>query len=109
MTPKIYAAAERSIREIWQYTYHAWGEQQADQYFNGLIDCIEQIPNDRTSWRNVAFEGFAGVWFVEYRYHNVYFRELTDGRLGVISVLNKIRNLPARLREDDDNMGATAQ
>jgi len=36
-------AAQRDLENIWLYTYENWSAEQADRYYNLLIDEIEFI------------------------------------------------------------------
>lgn len=40
------------------------------------------------------------LYFVRYERHYVFFRELSDDGIGVISILHESMDLPRRLRED---------
>ena len=40
--------------------------------------------------------------FIRYEHHYLLFREFSDGRLGVISVLLENMDIPSRLRDDQD-------
>ena len=73
----------------------------------GLYRAIEGIQNNRMVWREVRHEQIAGVYFVRYEHHYLFFRELADGRLGIISVLHKRMDLPNRLREDQHDAKET--
>ncbi len=42
------------------------------------------------------------VWFLRHRHHVVFFRELSGGIIGVISILHENMHLPARLNADAD-------
>lgn len=42
---------------------------------------------------------FSGVFFFRYKRHYVLFRELSQGSLGVITILHGTMDLPSRLRE----------
>ncbi|MBL9204945.1 MAG: type II toxin-antitoxin system RelE/ParE family toxin [Opitutaceae bacterium] len=41
-----------------------------------------------------------GIFYFRQEHHTVFFRRLSKGRIGVITVLHGSMNLPARLRED---------
>jgi len=43
---------------------------------------------------------FAGIWFVRHEHHYLFFLELSDGYVGIISILHENMDLPTRLRED---------
>ncbi|MCB1228762.1 MAG: type II toxin-antitoxin system RelE/ParE family toxin [Verrucomicrobiae bacterium] len=100
MTHKIYPSARERILEVWEYTEEKWGEDQADRYVAGLVAELDKISKSRHRWKPVGEEGFSGVYFAKYRHHFVFFRELSDGVLGVIAVLHEVMDLPKRLIEE---------
>ena len=102
MAAKIYQAAKERILEIWDYTERTWGEEQADKYVCGLVDAINAEHGKRHQWRQVMDESLGGVFFIRYQHHYLFFRELSGGTLGVISILHENMDIPARLREDSE-------
>lgn len=102
MPHKIYPPAKRAIKDIWKYTVDQWGEDQANVYIHGLHGTIQKLAENRMIWRQLTHPGVQGVYFARYEHHYLFFRELSDGCLGVISVLHENMNLPFRLCEDLD-------
>lgn len=102
MAAKIYQAAKDRILEIWDYTEQTWGEEQADKYVRGLVEAINAAKDKPHQWRRVTDEALSGVFFFRHQYHYVFFRELSDGTLGVISIIHENMDIPARLREDSE-------
>jgi plasmid stabilization system protein ParE len=100
MSHKVFPAARRAIIEIWHYTQRTWGDKQADKYVRGLSRTIDQAAADRTRWKSADFEGVSNVYFVKYERHFIFFRELSQRRLGVISILHDNMNIPIRLKID---------
>jgi len=98
--PKIFAPAEARLLEIWEYTLETWGEAQADLYLRELIKAIHSLPLQRHLWRSVPDQTLRGVWIVRHQHHFVFFRELPSGSIGIISILHTSMDLPARLKED---------
>ena len=45
-------------------------------------------------------EVLPGVFFFRHQHHYVFFRELSKGTLGVISILHENMDLPSRLKQD---------
>jgi toxin ParE1/3/4 len=41
--------ATKDLENIWLYTFENWSLEQADRYFNLIIDEIESISNDPSS------------------------------------------------------------
>lgn len=102
MRHRIYPPARRAIKGIWKYTDGRWGEDQADAYVRGLYQALEHVANNPASWHPVKHADLPGISFIRYEHHYIFFRELSDGRLGVISVLHEDMDIPARLRDDLD-------
>ncbi|MFZ4766107.1 MAG: type II toxin-antitoxin system RelE/ParE family toxin [Roseimicrobium sp.] len=100
MSAKIYPAARERILEVWEYTERVWGEEQADKYVRELVAAIDAIVGKRYEWRPVMDEALPGVFFFRHRHHYIFFRELSKGALGVISILHENMDIPARLSED---------
>ena len=102
MRHKIYPAAHRRLIEIWHYTDKTWGETQADKYIRGLNKAIEKAAYNKYLWRKIAHEEISGIYFVRYEHHYIFFRELSNGVLGVVNVLHENMDIPSRLKEDLD-------
>lgn len=103
MRHRIYPAARRRLIEIWRYTDRIWGEKRADQYIRGLYRAIEKAASSRHLWRKLEHEEIAGIFFVRYEHHYIFFRELEKGVLGVVNVLHENMDIPNRLKEDSNN------
>ena len=48
-------------------------------------------------------EALPSVFFFRHQHHYIFFRELSDKSLGVISILHENMDIPSRLREDWDS------
>jgi len=105
MAAKVYQAAKERILEIWDYTERTWGEEQADKYVRGLVEAVNKVQGKRHRWRRMMDEALIGVFFIRYQHHYLFFRELSDGTLGVISILHENMDIPARLRDDSERGG----
>lgn len=46
--------ASKDIENIWLYTFENWSQEQADRYFNLIIDEIENISNDPLSGKDYS-------------------------------------------------------
>ena len=100
MAARIFPAAKRQILEIWSYTEKTWSEDQADKYVRELVAAINSAEGNRHLWRPVVDEDLPLVFFFRHQHHYVFFRELSKGSLGVISILHENMDIPSRLRED---------
>lgn len=62
------------------------------------------VSRRRLRWRPVADRALRGVWFFRHRHYFVFFRALTAGGIGVITVLHGNMDIPARLKEDAERI-----
>ena len=100
MNARFYPSARIRLNQIWEYSVEQWGEGEAESYVRGLFEYVASMAARRHEWRPVKHDRFKGVFFVRYRHHFVFFKELGSGALGVISILHEKMDIPQRLRED---------
>lgn len=100
MRVRILPAAKAKILEIWSYTESAWGGEQADKYVSELIEAIRRQGAKRDQWKPVRHPSIDNVYFARHSRHFIFFKELDDGSIGVISILHESMDIPARLRDD---------
>jgi toxin ParE1/3/4 len=93
------AIAGERLNEI-VYTRKAWGQAQAEAYIHGLFDCFDGIARRDRLWRGVpAGFGIEG-YYCRYEHHYVYWRLLSDGMIGIVTILHERMHLMDRFRED---------
>jgi plasmid stabilization system protein ParE len=107
MPAKLYRAARDRLLEIWDYSERTWGEAQADAYVCELVSAVHQAAEKKTHWRLLKNRTMPGVYFIRHRNHFIFFRELSGGEIGVISVLHENMDLPSRLFDDANSDEST--
>jgi len=100
MAVEIFSAAEERLVQIWKYTESEWGATQADDYLRGLVKAIKDSDRHRKRWKRFSDKSIRGVFYLRYRQHRIFFREFSDGVVGVITILHESMDLSARLKED---------
>jgi len=106
MKYRFFKTADAVQDEIWDYTCEQWGEEQAKKYINGLHKYIAELADKKTPWKSlpqklvVPSDLKIKVYFSQYENHYIFFRELPDGKIGVMSILHKKMDLPVRLASD---------
>lgn len=96
----IQEAASWRLDEIYRYTRDHWGTDQADLYIIGLFEAFDGIDTHRASSRPIPAEfGIAGYFF-RYERHFVYWRRLSNGDIGIVTLLNERMHQFNRLRDD---------
>lgn len=103
---RFYPRADAAQDKIWRDTVETWGEKQAVTYITGLHTHLQRLCEERAIWRKlpqrlaVPADVKHEAYFSRYEHHYVFFRELDNGDLGVMSILHERMDLPVRLAED---------
>lgn len=97
---RIQEAASYRLDEIYRYTRQRWGRKQADRYIKGLFAAFEKIDTRDVASRPVpAAFGVDGYVF-RYERHFVYWRRLSDGAIGIVTILHERMHQIDRFREN---------
>lgn len=99
----IEASANAAIDDLYAYTIERWGEAQADKYLSGLFARFEAIVSKEVLWRPVPSEIEIEAWVSRYEHHYVYWKQLDDGRVGIMAVLHERMHQAVRLVELRDD------
>lgn len=97
---RVQAAASYRIDEIYRYTRDRWGEQQADRYVTGLFQAFAGIETHAVASRPVPAEFGVDGYFFRYERHVVYWRRLSNGDIGIVTILHEKMHQIRRFRED---------
>ncbi len=91
-------SAVNDLNEIWNYTFDQWSENQADQYYQMLLDRFNDIvknPNIGKSYSKIA-TGLLG--FVAKR-HVIFYRQLDNETIEITRILHGSMDVKVRMRE----------
>ena len=97
---RVQEAASRRIDEIYLYSRHRWGTERADTYITGLFESFDRLASDGVFSRPipVAFE-VHGYCF-RYERHYVYWKILSGGDIGIVTILHERMHQMDRFRDD---------
>jgi len=99
-TVRVQEAASWRLDEIYRYTRERWGEAQAKHYITGLFEAFERIDTHGVASRPVPAEfGVEGFYF-RYKRHFVYWRRLSNGDIGIVTILHERMHQIGRFKED---------
>ncbi|MCB5364165.1 type II toxin-antitoxin system RelE/ParE family toxin [Pusillimonas sp. CC-YST705] len=97
---RVQYAASLRLDEIYRYTRAQWGEQQAVRYVTGLFDAFAKITSHGVVSQPVPSEFGVEGFFFRYEKHFVYWRWLSDGDIGIVTILHERMHQIERFRED---------
>ena len=101
MTPvRVQQTAALRIEEIHRYSRNRWGTAQADAYITGLFEAFDRIATGGVASRPVPAEFGVDGFVFRYRRHFVYWKTLSNGDIGIVTVLHERMHQLGRLRED---------
>jgi plasmid stabilization system protein ParE len=97
---RIQAAASHRLDEIYRYTRDHWGVEQADRYITGLFEAFDKIGTHGVISRPVPAEFGVDGYCFRYERHFVYWRRLSNGDIGSVTILHERMHQIGRFRED---------
>ncbi len=103
---RLFHTADSRQDEIWDYTLENWGEKQAEKYITELHRHLAKLSSSRLLWRtlpgNLAVPDDLDipVYFSHFKHHYIFFRKLSNGCIGIMTILHDSMDIPVRLSED---------
>ncbi len=97
---RIQDGAGHRLDEIYAYTSHNWGDAQADTYIRGLFDKFKAIAAREFPWRAIPAEFGVDGYFCRYQKHVIYWKLLSDGKIGIVTILHERMHQIERLKDD---------
>jgi toxin ParE1/3/4 len=97
---RVQEAASHRLDEIYRYTRDRWGVEQAERYITGLFEAFGKIETHEVMSRPVPAEFGVDGYFFRYERHFVYWRKLSNGDIGIVTILHERMHQIDRLRDD---------
>lgn len=95
-------AAAFRLDEIYRYTRDRWGEAQAARYIDGLFDLFARLETESVLSKPIPAEFGVNGFVSRYESHVIYWRRLSDGRIGIVTVLHVRMHQIDRFRDAFD-------
>ena len=100
MALRVQEAVSLRLDEIYRYTRDRWGTEQADRYITDLFAAFDRIDRHGVASRSILAEfGVEGFYF-RHDQHFVYWRRLSDGDIGIVTILHERMHQTDRFRDD---------
>ena len=97
---RVQEAASLRLDEIYRYTRERWGTEQADRYITELFEAFDEIESHGGASRPIPAEfGVNGSYF-RHAHHFVYWRRLSNGDVGIVTILHERMHQMDRFRDD---------
>jgi plasmid stabilization system protein ParE len=97
---RVQEAASLRLDEIYRYTRGRWGAEQADRYITDMFTAFDKIEVHGVASRPIPAEfAIDGFYFRQER-HFVYWRRLSNGDIGIVTILHERMHQMDRFRDD---------
>ncbi len=86
------------LNEIWEYTVENWSENQADKYYNMLLDMcrlISENPDLGKNYEEIKSELFG----LKANRHIIFYRKLNKNLIEITRILHEQMDLKKRMIE----------
>ncbi len=90
--------AVEDLSNIWKYTCDAWSENQADRYFEILIEACRDIATDPSIGKNYG-EIAKEIFGFRASKHVIFYRLSNPDEIEVVRILHERMDLTNRLKE----------
>ncbi|MCD9032911.1 type II toxin-antitoxin system RelE/ParE family toxin [Luteimonas sp. Y-2-2-4F] len=97
---RVQDSASYRLDEIYRYTRDRWGAQQAERYIVGLFEAFDGLETHETPSRPIPAEFGIEGYFFRHERHVVYWRRLSNGDIGIVTILRERMHQIDRLRDD---------
>ena len=97
---RIQTGTSLRLDDIYRYTRDRWGAEQADRYITGLFASFDRITSHSVASKPVSAEFGVDGFFFRYEHHFVYWRKLSNGDIGIVTILHERIHQMDRFRED---------
>jgi plasmid stabilization system protein ParE len=97
---RIQDAAGFRLDEIYRYARDKWGEAQAARYIEGLFAAFDSIGSGKAASRPIPAAFGVNGFFVRYESHFIYWRDMPNGDVGIVTILRARMHQIERFRED---------
>lgn len=99
MNYKISKEALYDLEKIWLYTFETWSMEQADYYFNLIMNEIEYLTRNPTSGKDYD-KVRKGYFRSRVKSHFIFYKiNLKDEEIEIIRILHQQMDISARLDE----------
>jgi toxin ParE1/3/4 len=86
------------LTQIWNYTIGRWSENQADKYYQMLLDNFNDVANNPDLGKNYSGVIKNLLGFRAGR-HIIFYRKIEEGEIEIIRILHEQMDLKNRIKE----------
>lgn len=90
--------AVEDLNGIWNYTFDKWSEEQADKYYQMLLDSCQEVADNPSLGKN--YDGIVtGLLGLKTNRHIIYYRKIEENKIEITRILHGQMDLKNRIIE----------
>ncbi len=90
--------AVEDLNNIWIYTAETWSVEQANRYYNLIMDEIEYVSENFNTTKD--FESIRkGYRYSKVKSHLIFFRQMNTNEIEVVRILHEKMDIRNRIKE----------
>ena len=86
------------LTNIWDYTYEVWSENQADKYYNELLEDCQTLTDNQNYGKNYD-EISLEIFGYKSGQHILFYRKLSEKEIEITRFLDSHMDLKNRIQE----------
>lgn len=86
------------LTQIWNYTFDRWSENQADKYYQMLLDNFIEITNNPDLGKDYS-DVIENLFAFRVGRHIIFYRKIEDDKIEIIRILHEQMDLKRRIKE----------
>jgi toxin ParE1/3/4 len=95
---KISSQALIDLEQIWLYTFKNWSIEQADRYYNLLINEMEYVSQNQDSGKSMNHIK-NGYRVSKVKSHLIFYKTSSESEIEIIRILHERMDIENRLKE----------
>ena len=93
---RISRKALEDVNKIWVYTLNKWSKEQADRYYDLIIEEIEFITENYLVGKS-AEQTRKNYSVTKIKYHLIFYRKTENDNLEIVRILHQRMNIKKRI------------
>ncbi len=89
--------AVSDLDKIWNYTFSTWGENQADKYYNALIDTFSTISKYPCNLDKEYTEIHSGLYSRPCGKQLVFYRNIGSSEVEIVRILHQMMDIKSKI------------
>lgn len=89
--------AIKDLNSIWTYTFHKWSKEQADTYYQSIVNEFQFIADNFLIGKSVE-NTRKNYRVLKVKSHHIFYRKIDENNIEIVRILHQRMNIKRRLK-----------